>query len=226
MNPTEFNPRESNARESSCGAATQVNEIFHSLNQPLTSLRCSLELSLDQRRDVGQRQDFLQHALEDTDRVVTLVSGLREFLEAGEKRRGAEVTELADCLEEAVEDLRPVAESRGVRLSLGCDESMKVRMGAARLRRTVFYLLERAVNAAPAGAEIAWVAEVVGKKAVITGSVSAPATSEVLGKAAERKEAGLLRLAIARRTIEAAGGKLICDVWSEGALVIRMPLAE
>lgn len=222
-----MNARELNVGGSSYGAATQVNEIFHSLNQPLTSLRCSLELLLDQRRDVGQRQDFLQHALEETDRVVTLVSGLREFLEAGDGRRGAEVTELADCLKEAVEDLRPVAESRGVRLSLCCDERMKVRMGAARLRRTVFYLLERAVNAAPAGADLAWVAEVVGKKAVITGSVSAPATSETIEKAkAERKEAGLLRLAIARRTIEAAGGKLICDPWNEGALVIRMPLAE
>src|SRR3979409_947216 len=54
--------------------------LLHSLSQPLTSLRCSLELSVE---DVaGQQQDAVSAALEQTDRVIGVVRLMREYLDS------------------------------------------------------------------------------------------------------------------------------------------------
>ena len=56
-----------------------LGELLHSLSQPLTSLRCSLELSVGE--DAGQQQDTVSAALQQTDRVIAVVRLMREYLE-------------------------------------------------------------------------------------------------------------------------------------------------
>ena len=56
-----------------------LGELLHSLSQPLTSLRCSLELSVEEI--AGQQQDAVSAALEQTDRVIGVVRLMREYLD-------------------------------------------------------------------------------------------------------------------------------------------------
>src|SRR5205814_2262620 len=96
-----------------------ISDLFHALNQPLTTLRCSLELTLHQPvRAAEQYREALNHALDHAEQVVRLVSGIRELVEVDEPGAESEVLELDSYLQHAVMDLLPVAEAAGVRISL------------------------------------------------------------------------------------------------------------
>ena len=94
-----------------------ISDLFHALNQPLTTLRCSLELALQQPRTAKQYRDGLSVALKHAEQIAWLATGIRELLEADDADDDRQVLALEVCLQEAVVDLLPVAETAGVRLS-------------------------------------------------------------------------------------------------------------
>lgn len=57
-----------------------LGELLHSLSQPLTSLHCALELSIDPVAE--QQQKAVSAALEQVDRAIHVVELMRECLEA------------------------------------------------------------------------------------------------------------------------------------------------
>lgn len=64
-----------------------LGELLHSLSQPLTGLRCSLELSLHLPAGLSveeiakQRQKSVAVALQQTEKVIALVQSLRDYLD-------------------------------------------------------------------------------------------------------------------------------------------------
>jgi len=93
-----------------------VSELFHALSQPLTALRCSLEMALSGRFSPGPSQENLQLALEHAEQIARLATGMRELLEADAPGSARTLVNLETCLGEAVVDLVPVAEAAGVQL--------------------------------------------------------------------------------------------------------------
>ncbi len=62
-----------------------LRELFHGLSQPLSTLRCSLELALRrQPLTATEYRDLLQHALAQAEHAACLIVSLREMLESGE----------------------------------------------------------------------------------------------------------------------------------------------
>jgi hypothetical protein len=57
-----------------------LGELLHSLSQPLTTLHCALELSIDPVAE--QQQKAVAAALEQVDRAIRVVELMRECLEA------------------------------------------------------------------------------------------------------------------------------------------------
>ena len=57
-----------------------VAELFHELNQPLTTLHCALELSLKKVRSSKSRRD-LEMALQQAKNIAKLISQLHEVLD-------------------------------------------------------------------------------------------------------------------------------------------------
>jgi hypothetical protein len=57
-----------------------LGELLHSLSQPLTTLHCALELSIDPVAE--QQQKAVSAALEQVDRAIHVVELMRECLEA------------------------------------------------------------------------------------------------------------------------------------------------
>jgi len=65
-----------------------LGELLHSLSQPLTGLRCSLELSLQLPLDLSieqiaeQQQVSVAAALQQTEKVIGMIQLMREYLDA------------------------------------------------------------------------------------------------------------------------------------------------
>src|SRR5712692_3112988 len=61
-----------------------LGELLHSLSQPLTTLRCSLELSLDHATEevAEEQQASVSAALQQTEKVIGMIQLMREYLDA------------------------------------------------------------------------------------------------------------------------------------------------
>ena len=57
-----------------------LGELLHSISQPLTTLRCSLELSIDEIAQPQQKSVCV--ALQQTEKVIAMIQLMREYLDA------------------------------------------------------------------------------------------------------------------------------------------------
>ena len=213
-----------------------LSDLFHALNQPLTTLRCSLELALLQPRTVEQYRDNTQVALEQAERISRIAVGIRELLAADDPGDHRRVLALDSCLKEAVGDLLPVAESAEVRLSLNGDCPCFVLFEAERLRRAIFHLLEFVLGCTGAGAVVnIEVKKNNGEAALALATTGGERfchesrNEDPAGDSSQAKEQELERrlwLAIASRIFQAAGGALHAqDNGERLCLQVRLPLA-
>lgn len=147
-----------------------VRELFHELNQPLSSLSCGLELALESQTNVASLplayREVLIQSLTQTQRATALAGDL-QALSSSMADNDTEVIDMNECLQEAVTDFLPVAEAAGVMLALS-SKSCKVRWAFQPLRQTLFRLMEHVLAAPQAGQTIPVVLDAVGDNARVT----------------------------------------------------------
>jgi len=212
-------------------------DLFHALNQPLTGLRCFLELAgLSQERPSALR---LETAVAMAERAGRIAQYLRELVDAEYGGDHLELLNLTDYLREACTDFQPVAQAARVGFRFDpSDASSWVRFEAARLREALFHLLEFAFSQTTPGGNV--VIAALSRRGTATlqlqispGDLSPAALLErhdIEKKEKEDKEDELRqrwRLALCHRRFEAAGGGLV--VTSQiGTLTItaHLPQAE
>jgi signal transduction histidine kinase len=211
-----------------------VAELFHALSQPLTALRCSLEMALSGRFSPGPSQENLRLALEHAEQIAHLATGIRELVETEGPGGVNGIVNLESSLGEAVMDLVPVAESAGVRLGFHAPHACPVLAEPRRLRQALFYLVESALAGAEPGESVQVQVGERERQAIVLVTVSrSPAAGAGLvawpgagGEGRTRDLGRRLGLAIASRTFEAAGGSLYVEederTWR---LRLRLPLA-
>jgi hypothetical protein len=142
-------------------ARSPLERLLHALNQPLTGLQCAMEVALASPRTAEQYVQGLREGLELTERMRALVGAIREVLdgaqeqEAGEKSsdQSVEAIDLKALLREVLEDLKPVAEAMGVRVTLDCSgaSSLALVAGRRRLGGVAFRCVESILSLADAG---------------------------------------------------------------------------
>lgn len=129
--------------------AVMLSSISHDLRTPLAALRASVEAIRD---GVAPDPDAYLSGME---RQIQALASLVDDLQLhsrivsgtiGMTRTRVDLTELAD---EAMETLRPLAESRRVALLLEADERVTVDADASQLARVIRNLLENAIRHAP-----------------------------------------------------------------------------
>jgi hypothetical protein len=59
-----------------------VSELFHALNQPLTTLQCSLELAMMKPTSIVSGRGQLEAALQEVEQITAMTGKLRETIEA------------------------------------------------------------------------------------------------------------------------------------------------
>ena len=226
-----------------------LGELLHSLSQPLTGLRCSLELSLDLPPELSpeevaeQQQESVAVALQQTEKVIGMIQLMREYLDAEQPGPQACSTALAPALQSVIEELSSIAAVRGIQVRLVGTCLATVPVPEPRLRLALQYLIATMVEAQPAGSRV-WlllgegpagaVLRVEGERGFHEPNVremeqnatSPPTHRDPVGAtSASVSTLRRVRIAIAGRVLETAGASLVFGNGKVGptGFVLRIP---
>lgn len=207
-----------------------LGELLHSMSQPLTSLRCSLELSMEEVAEPGQKNVAV--ALQQTERVIGMIQLMREYLDAEQPGLEACPAALAPALRSVIDDLSSVAVVRGVRLQLVGTCMVTVPVPESQLRLALQYLIATMIAAQPVGGKVMLllgedpagaVLRVEGERGLLNATNAL--TMNDLSRATSKSGLPRVRLAIASRVLDTAGASLVfgqSDV-DPGGFVLRIP---
>ena len=125
--------------------------IAHELRTPLAVVRGQTELALMQARTVEDYQRALTDQLEELDTLARLVSHLLTLAraEAGEIPVAHAPVNLSALAASIIEQLEPVAQAKGVTLSVGAAPGITVLGDAEWLERLLLNLLDNAIKFTP-----------------------------------------------------------------------------
>jgi hypothetical protein len=137
-----------------------LGELLHSLSQPLTGLRCSLELSLQLPLDLSleelaeQQQASVAVALQQTEKVIGMIQLMREYLDA--EQPGPEICPVAlePVMRSVIEELSSIAAVRGIQLRLAGTCKATLPVPEPRLRLAVQYLIATMIDAQAVGGKV------------------------------------------------------------------------
>jgi signal transduction histidine kinase len=203
-------------------------ELLHSLSQPLTSLRCSLELSIDEAAE--RQQATVSVALQQTEKVIGMIQLMREYLDAEQPGAEAHPAALAPAVRVVVDELSSIAALCGIKLTLAgtCTASMAV--PGPRLRLALQYLLSTLIEAARADSEIRLVLEEGSSESALQVQCEKDAGLQDEGARSPHAKRdsvggtlGKVRLAIASRVLETAGAFLAIEDGERPGFVLRIP---
>lgn len=198
-------------------------ELLHALNQPLTALRCSLEMTLLQPRDSEEYRKRLRESLRLAEEITTLAGGIREMVEAERPSEHSQRVDVSALLGTTVREFLPVAASTGVSLSLLCVPSLATRGDPYQFSKAFLYLLdfilshsskgdELTIQASRDGAEIDVALELTKRRALVAAIRAGKSTAKTY-----------LAFLIARRIIEVEGGTVRLErEGTQVSLQIRM----
>ena len=199
-----------------------LGELLHSLTQPLTTLRCSLELSVE---DVaGQQHDAVTAALEQTDRAIGVVRLMQEYLETETSTAPQTPVPLGPVLRSVVDYLSPKAAERQIRIGLTGGRSSTVALTEPRLRLALQYLIGVLIDVQPRNRDITLRLEQGPSESELRAQVEREAPSAPV----PARDPGLstlhtVQLAIARRLLESAGASLVFDHGGCSGFLLRIP---
>ena len=205
---------------------TQDQEVFgkllHSMSQPLTTLRCSLELSVEEV--AGWQQDTVCAALEQTDRVIGVVKLMREYLDSESITTPQTPVPLGPVLRSVVDQLSQKATERQVRLQLTIGCSPTIALPEPRLRLALQYLIGVFVEEQPQHRDITLRLEQGVSETELRGHVERD-TSRATATRRDPAIATLheVQLAIARRLLEFAGASLVFGRADPSSFLLRFP---
>jgi hypothetical protein len=205
-----------------------LGELLHSLSQPLTSLRCSLEVSIDEV--TGSQQEAVAAALEQAERVVGMVRLLREYLDAEEVAATAPPIPWDPVLRSVVAELESVAEVRQIRIGLTGASVASIHLSEASLRLALQYLIGVQIEQLAPNRQVTLGLEDGPTEAVLYGQLDGRigpgemATANTgSGRDPVMATMQRVKMAIARKILEPAGASLLFDGGSQTRFVLRVP---
>lgn len=182
-----------------------LGELLHSLSQPLTSLRCSLELSGE---DVAGQA--VSAALEQTDRVIGVVRLMREYLDTESATLPQTPVPFGPLLRGVVDQLASVAAEGQVGLHLmgGC--SSTIALPEPRVRLALQYLIGVFIEKQPRHGSVTLRLEQNSSESELRAEIGRD-SSTIAAHRPDPVTATLhdVQLAIARRLLESAGAALV-----------------
>ena len=215
-----------------------LGELLHSLSQPLTGLRCSLELSLQLPLDLSieqvaeQQQASVAVALQQTEKVIGMIQLIREYLDA--EHPGPDICPVAlePAMRSVIGELSSIAAVHGIQLRLAGTCTATLPVPESRLRLALQYLIATMIEAQAVGGKVTLllgegpagtVLRVESERGFrqpdfrepnfreTEQSATSPPTKRDQARTASASISTLrrVRLAIARRVLETAGASLV-----------------
>ena len=206
-----------------------ISVAYHELRTPLTSIKNAVDLIMAGKTGVmnEKQTQFLSLAKRNIDRMVGLINNLHDIfeIESGNMAFHFEKMDIRDCINSAVDVLKPMADGKSLALNAIVASGIPaVYADSHRIKEVMLNLVGNAINFSPEKGRVTIEArEVVGAGGIVEisvtdSSIEIPDEFVVLVfeklyqadsslSAKDRAGAGL-SLAISRYTIEAHGGKL------------------
>jgi len=140
------------------GTRTVSDSVTHDLKRPLTRLKASLELALQQSTDdAPETRDAVTRAISEADGVLQTFDALVAIArtEAGISRSTMEPVDLSILVRDMVDLYHPLAEQKGIALAEDIAADCTIAGQAQFLSQAVGNLLDNAVKFTPSGGSIA-----------------------------------------------------------------------
>jgi heavy metal sensor kinase len=197
-------------------------DASHELRTPLTVIRTEAEVALSKPLDPGDCQNLLGSILEECERLTRLTEQLlalaREDAETG--CPAPQPLDLSVVVQGVVEDMRPLADARGLQLRVDVNGAVPIHGDALRLRQVFLNVVDNAIKYTPSGGEVAVLIGRRDREAVVTVRDSGvgippehlPRVFERfyrVDKGRSREQGGTgLGLSIAQSIVAAHGGRI------------------
>ena len=126
-------------------------DASHELRTPLTILHGELEAIVQRPRLEPEVREAIGSALEETERLAKIVESLLAIsrLDAGEVKMERERLDLADLAATTTEQMRLLAEDKGITLHCDTDRQIEIEGNRARLKQVIVNLLDNAIKYTP-----------------------------------------------------------------------------
>jgi len=123
-------------------------DASHELQTPLTIMRSSVEVALERDRTPQEYRRVLADSLEEVLRMARIVGDLLLLAraDAGALKLSRKPIPLDELTAEAVEAMRPLAEARGISLSLGSPGKLEFVGDERWLRQMLYNLIDNAIK--------------------------------------------------------------------------------
>jgi signal transduction histidine kinase len=207
-------------------ASDVLGHLLHSLCQPLTTLRCSLELSLD---EFTERQcESVSVALEQADRAIETVQLMREYLELEHALKPTGPVALAPAVATVLHQISFVAEAKHMPLLSSGTCSVIFAINEFWLHRALRYLIGALLESQSAGNAVAVLLEDRPSRSLLSLHCL-PCSGSAGGRSEMKIVGGHLRQArieIARRVLESAGASLDSCLDGNPGFIVGIPQAK
>ncbi len=131
-------------------------DASHELRTPLTAIRTETEVALRQSLTVAEHRNLLESILEECERLTRLTDQLlilsRE--DVGLTRESWKPLDLQALVRGVAETMRPLAEAKGVGISIQLQGAPTIRGDESRLRQVFYNLLDNAIKYTPSGGKV------------------------------------------------------------------------